>query len=84
MTCLMLKNIAEIGLISADFIIIDVDLPAAERAIYIDLDRFLQTLDMKIRRKIKKSSSDREKRRAKSLGDSRCGFIDIEALVSQV
>lgn len=45
-------------------------LPAAERAIYLELEHHLRALDMTIKRG-KKSDSDREKRLAKSLGDSK-------------
>jgi hypothetical protein len=47
-----------------------VDLPAAERAIYLELLHHLQALDMVIK-KAKKSESDREKRMNKTLGDSK-------------
>jgi hypothetical protein len=46
-----------------------VHLPAAERAIYLELEHHLRALDMTIK-KAKKSESDRERRLNKSLGDS--------------
>lgn len=49
---------------------VDVVLHAAERAIYLELEHHLQSLDMTIKRG-KKTESDREKRLAKSLGDSK-------------
>jgi hypothetical protein len=45
-------------------------LPAAERAIYLELEHHLRALDMTIKRS-KKTESDREKRVAQSLGDSK-------------
>ena len=44
-------------------------LPAAERAIYLELEHHLQALDMNIKRG-KKSEGDRDKRLAKALGTS--------------
>lgn len=46
-----------------------VKLPAAERAIYLELEHHLRALDMTVKRG-KKSESDREKRLAQALGDS--------------
>jgi hypothetical protein len=45
-------------------------LPAAERAIYLELEHHLRALDMTIKRG-KKTDGDREKRVAQSLGDSK-------------
>ena len=45
-------------------------LPAAERAIYLELEHHLRALDMVIK-KGKKTESDREKRLAQSLGESK-------------
>ena len=45
-------------------------LPAAERAIYLELEHYLRAIDMTVKRG-KKSESDREKRLAQALGDSR-------------
>lgn len=47
-----------------------ITLPAAERAIYLELEHHLRALDMTIKRG-RKTESDREKRLAKSLGDSK-------------
>ena len=72
------QNIAEIDEIATTFHTIEVVLPAAERAIYLELEHFLRALEMTIKRGGKKTESDREKRVAKSLGDSRyvfCRFI---------
>lgn len=46
-------------------------MPAAERAIYLELEHFLRALEMTIKRGGKKTESDREKRVAQSLGESR-------------
>jgi hypothetical protein len=63
------QNIAEIDEIPSSEEIVDVNLPAAERAIYLELEHHLRALDMTIKRS-KKSESDREKRLQKALGDS--------------
>ena len=47
-------------------------LPAAERAIYLELEHYLRAIDMTVKRG-KKSESDREKRLAQALGDS--GYV---------
>ena len=65
------QNIAEIDEIPTSIKIIEVVLPAAERAIYLELEHFLRALEMTIKRGGKKTESDREKRVAKSLGESR-------------
>ena len=49
-------------------------LPAAERAIYLELEHYLRAIDMTVKRG-KKSESDREKRLAQALGESRCAWI---------
>ncbi|THG95090.1 hypothetical protein EW026_g6497 [Hermanssonia centrifuga] len=63
-----------------------ISLPAAERAIYLELEHHLRALDMTVKRG-KKSESDREKRLAQALGDSnsaeeallkRCSHFDLE------
>lgn len=64
------QNIAEIDEIPWTEKIEKVVLPAAERAIYLELEHHLRALDMTIKRG-RKTESDREKRLAKSLGDSR-------------
>ncbi|KAF5361779.1 hypothetical protein D9756_002318 [Leucocoprinus leucothites] len=81
------QNIAEIDEIPWTEKIQRITLPAAERAIYLELDHHLRALDMTIKRG-KKTESDREKRLAQSLGESksaeeallkRCSHFDLEA-----
>ena len=64
------QNIAEIDEISWGQKIEKVVLPAAERAIYLELEHYLRAIDMTVKRG-KKSESDREKRLAQALGESR-------------
>ncbi|KAG5638137.1 hypothetical protein H0H81_001656 [Sphagnurus paluster] len=80
------QNIAEIDEIPWTGHIKEIILPAAERAIYLELEHHLRALDMTIKRG-KKTESDREKRLAQSLGDSksaeeallkRCSHFDLE------
>ncbi|EJD08575.1 uncharacterized protein FOMMEDRAFT_102039 [Fomitiporia mediterranea MF3/22] len=80
------QNIAEIDEISWVEKIELVNLPAAERAIYLELEHHLRALDMTIKRG-RKSESDREKRLAQSLGESssaeeallkRCSHFDLD------
>ncbi|KAG7445040.1 uncharacterized protein BT62DRAFT_1007412 [Guyanagaster necrorhizus] len=80
------QNIAEIDEIPWTEKVVDIILPAAERAIYLELEHHLRALDMTIKRG-KKTESDREKRLAKSLGESksaeeallkRCSHFDLE------
>ncbi|KAF7770424.1 hypothetical protein Agabi119p4_6398 [Agaricus bisporus var. burnettii] len=80
------QNIAEIDEIPWTEKIEKVTLPAAERAIYLELEHHLRALDMTMKRG-KKTESDREKRLAKSLGESksaeeallkRCSHFDLE------
>ncbi|KAF8075101.1 hypothetical protein FPV67DRAFT_1476000 [Lyophyllum atratum] len=80
------QNIAEIDEIPWTEKIEKVVLPAAERAIYLELEHHLRALDMTIKRG-KKTESDRERRLAQSLGDSksaeeallkRCSHFDLE------
>lgn len=61
---------AEIDEIPCTFHIEKVELPAAERAIYLELEHYLRALDMNVKRN-KKSESDREKRLSKALGESK-------------
>ncbi|KAF9530466.1 hypothetical protein CPB83DRAFT_810873 [Crepidotus variabilis] len=79
-------NIAEIDEIPFETEIVKIVLPAAERAIYLELEHHLRSLDMTIKRG-KKTESDREKRLAQSLGESksaeeallkRCSHFDLE------
>ena len=65
------QNVAEIDEISWGQEIQKVILPAAERAIYLELEHYLRAIDMTVKRG-RKSESDREKRLAQALGDSRC------------
>ncbi|KZT21583.1 hypothetical protein NEOLEDRAFT_1164553 [Neolentinus lepideus HHB14362 ss-1] len=80
------QNIAEIDEILWSEEIEKVDLPAAERAIYLELEHHLRALDMTIKRG-RKTESDREKRLAQALGESqsaeeallkRCSHFEIE------
>ncbi|KAF9224022.1 hypothetical protein BS17DRAFT_703902 [Gyrodon lividus] len=80
------QNIAEIDEISCSFEVQKVILPAAERAIYLELEHHLRALDMTIKR-TKKTESDREKRLNNALGDSktaeeallkRCSHFDLD------
>ncbi|KNZ75129.1 DNA repair protein RAD5 [Termitomyces sp. J132] len=80
------QNIAEIDEIPWTEKIQQVILPAAERAIYLELEHHLHALDMTIKR-AKKTESDRERRLNKSLGESksaeeallkRCSHFDLE------
>ncbi|KDQ61535.1 hypothetical protein JAAARDRAFT_30985 [Jaapia argillacea MUCL 33604] len=64
------QNIAEIDEIPSSEKIEKIDLPAAERAIYLELEHHLRALDMTIKRG-RKNESDREKRLAQALGDSK-------------
>lgn len=66
----MRQNLAEIDEIPWSEEIVKVELPAAERAIYLELEHHLQAIDMSLK-KSKKTTSDRDKRVAKSMGDSR-------------
>ncbi|THH27510.1 hypothetical protein EUX98_g6678 [Antrodiella citrinella] len=85
------QNIAEIEEIPWTTKIVPVTLPAAERAIYLELEHHLRALDMTVKRG-KKSESDREKRLAQALGDSataeeallkRCSHFDLETSKEQ-
>lgn len=64
------QNIAEIDEIPWEEKIEKINLPAAERAIYLELEHHLRALDMTIKRG-KKTESDREKRLAQALGESK-------------
>lgn len=46
-------------------------LPAAERAIYLELEHHLRAVDMTVKRP-RKNESDREKRLGQSIGKSKC------------
>ncbi|KIP07147.1 hypothetical protein PHLGIDRAFT_431623 [Phlebiopsis gigantea 11061_1 CR5-6] len=80
------QNIAEIDEIPCETHVEKIALPAAERAIYLELEHHLRALDMTVKRG-KKSESDREKRLAQALGESnsaeeallkRCSHFDLE------
>ncbi|KAL0953862.1 hypothetical protein HGRIS_005037 [Hohenbuehelia grisea] len=80
------QNIAEIDEIPWVEKRVPVDQPAAERAIYLELEHYLRAIDMTIKRG-KKSESDREKRLAVALGESktaeeallkRCSHFELE------
>ena len=80
------QNIAEIDEIPWEEKVEVIDLPAAERAIYLELEHHLRALDMTIKRG-RKTESDREKRLAKALGESataeeallkRCSHFDLD------
>eukprot|EP01117_Protostelium_nocturnum_P017438 TRINITY_DN709_c0_g2_i2.p1 TRINITY_DN709_c0_g2~~TRINITY_DN709_c0_g2_i2.p1 ORF type:complete len:1106 (+),score=377.01 TRINITY_DN709_c0_g2_i2:337-3318(+) len=82
------QNVAEIDEIPFTIHVEKIDLPAAERAIYLELEHHLKALDMVIK-KGKKSESDREKRMHQVLGDSdtaeeallkRCSHFEIESV----
>ncbi|KAF9006107.1 hypothetical protein BDQ17DRAFT_1352752 [Cyathus striatus] len=64
------QNIAEIDEIPWTEKVESITLPAAERAIYLELEHHLRALDMNIKRG-KKNESDREKRLGKSLRGSK-------------
>ncbi|KAF8446480.1 hypothetical protein BGX38DRAFT_1271075 [Terfezia claveryi] len=64
------QNIAEIDEIPFEEHIVPIHLPAAERAIYLELEHHLQALDMNIKKGKVKSGNDREKRLQESLGES--------------
>ncbi|KIK50592.1 hypothetical protein GYMLUDRAFT_51100 [Collybiopsis luxurians FD-317 M1] len=80
------QNIAEIDEIPWSPKNVKIILPAAERAIYLELEHYLRALDMTVKRG-KKTESDREKRVAQSLGESktaeeallkRCSHFEVE------
>ncbi|KZO91677.1 hypothetical protein CALVIDRAFT_567992 [Calocera viscosa TUFC12733] len=80
------QNIAEIDEIPCEQSLKLVTLPAAERAIYLELLHHLMALDMTIK-KGKRGESDRDKRLAQSLGESdsaeeallkRCSHFDLD------
>ncbi|KAJ7180752.1 hypothetical protein C8R46DRAFT_985768 [Mycena filopes] len=80
------QNVPEIDEIPFTKHVEYITLPAAERAIYLELEHHLRALDMTIKRG-RKTESDREKRLAKSLGDSksaeeallkRCSHFDLD------
>ncbi|KZF20059.1 hypothetical protein L228DRAFT_233492 [Xylona heveae TC161] len=83
------QNVAEIDEIPSVVHLRPVTLPAAERAIYLELQTYLLAQDMKLRRGQAKAQSDREKRLLEALGDSktaeealikRCSHFTLEDL----
>ncbi|KAJ3759789.1 hypothetical protein EV360DRAFT_41171 [Lentinula raphanica] len=81
------QNIAEIDEIPWSEKNVEIILPAAERAIYLELEHYLRALEMTVKRN-KKTESDREKRVAQSLGESksaeeallkRCSHFEVES-----
>ncbi|KAJ3065360.1 hypothetical protein HDU98_011270 [Podochytrium sp. JEL0797] len=67
------QNIAEIDEIFAEEVIVSVDLPPAERAIYLELEHHLQALDMNSKKAVKFKTGmdgDRDRRMFKALGNS--------------
>ncbi|KAJ8095250.1 hypothetical protein PM082_010473 [Marasmius tenuissimus] len=82
------QNIAEIDEIPWTEKHLEVVLPAAERAIYLELEHHLRALDMTIKRG-RKTESDREKRVTQALGESqsaeeallkRCSHFELETV----
>ncbi|KII87340.1 hypothetical protein PLICRDRAFT_125381 [Plicaturopsis crispa FD-325 SS-3] len=80
------QNVAEIDEIHWKIELEDIVQPASERAVYLELEHHLRAMDMTIKRS-KKNESDRERRLAKSLGDSstaeeallkRCSHFDLD------
>ncbi|ESK85156.1 dna repair protein rad8, partial [Moniliophthora roreri MCA 2997] len=80
------QNIAEIDEIPWSEKVVEITLPAAERAIYLELEHHLRALDMTIKRG-RKTESDREKRVTEALGESksaeeallkRCSHFDLD------
>ncbi|KAL0478714.1 hypothetical protein AKO1_008314 [Acrasis kona] len=68
------QNIAEIDEIPFHENVIPITLPSAERALYLELEHYLQAMEMtstSLRKKKKDSESDREKRLVESLGSSK-------------
>ncbi|CAE6412947.1 unnamed protein product [Rhizoctonia solani] len=80
------QNVAEIDEIPSKEHIEYITLPAAERAIYLELKHHLLAIDMNVK-KTKKTDGDREKRLAEALGQSqsaeeallkRCSHFELE------
>ncbi|KAK6345242.1 hypothetical protein TWF718_007168 [Orbilia javanica] len=67
----MRQNVAELDEIPVEEHWINMEQPAAEKAIYIELDHHVKAMDMKvIRRGNAKSDGDRDKRLRSAIGDS--------------
>jgi len=65
-----------------------VKLPAAERAIYLELEHYLQALDYNLKRSKHKMDNDRDRRQQEALGDSetaeealikRCSHFELDS-----
>jgi len=82
------QNYAEIDEIPYQEYIVPVKLPAAERAIYLELEHYLQALDYNLKRSKHKMDNDRDRRQQEALGDSetaeealikRCSHFDLDS-----
>jgi hypothetical protein len=82
------QNFAEIEEIPWEEHIVPIQLPAAERAIYLELDHFLQALDYNIKKSKAKVDNDRDRRQQEALGNSktaeealikRCSHFDLDS-----
>ncbi|KAJ3149706.1 hypothetical protein HDU86_006883 [Geranomyces michiganensis] len=80
------QNVAEIAEIPAEEHEIRITLPAAERAIYLELEHHLQAMEMDTRKTFKKSMSDKDRRVRHAMGTSktaeeallkRCSHFDL-------
>lgn len=81
------QNYAEIDEILFEEHIVPIKLPAAERAIYLELEHYLQALDYNIKKSRAKVDNDRDRRQQEALGDSetaeealikRCSHFDLD------
>lgn len=81
------QNYAEIEEIPYEEHIVPVSLPAAERAIYLELEHYLQALDYNIQKSRAKVDNDRDRRQQEALGESktaeealikRCSHFDLD------
>ncbi|KAI8823181.1 uncharacterized protein EV422DRAFT_394885 [Fimicolochytrium jonesii] len=79
------QNLAEIDEIPAEEHLINIQLPAAERAIYLELEHHLQAMEMD-NKKTLKTNGDRERRLREAMGSSktaeeallkRCSHFDL-------
>ncbi|KAI5788500.1 hypothetical protein EDC01DRAFT_169203 [Geopyxis carbonaria] len=81
------QNIAEIDEIPSHEHLVPISLPAAERAIYLELEHYLQALDYNMQKSRAKIDNDRDRRQQEALGDSktaeealikRCSHFDLD------
>jgi len=81
------QNFAEIDEIPWKEHIVPVQLPAAERAIYLELEHYLQALDYNVQKSRAKVDNDRDRRQQEALGESktaeealikRCSHFDLD------